>query len=67
MLRAEDYQSEEREIQGVKVVISSYRIGERYYCKINNKDPGAQISRASAKTLEEAREIALAEANEKLK
>ncbi len=54
MARAEDYRVVTREIAGVKVRITSYRLEARFFCHVANVDPGATISRAEATTREEA-------------
>ncbi len=67
MMKAEDYRVEHRDISGVKVKAASYRIGESFYCHVENLDPGATIARAEAATREEAINLALQKATERLK
>ena len=67
MLRAEEYQIETLVIQGVPLNVISYRIGERYYCHVENVDPGATIARTEASSREEAKKLALVKVNERLK
>ncbi len=67
MSKAENYQREEQEINGVRVVITSYQIGGRFYCHVENKDPGANIARAEGNTRAEARKLALDKATKRLK
>jgi hypothetical protein len=67
MARAENYRREEREVNGVRVVITTYQIGDRFHCHIENKDPGATIARAEGSTREEACKSALDRATERLK
>ena len=62
----QDYRTEKAEIAGVSVIISTYQIGDTYYCKIQNADPGATIVRAESKNRSEALEIAKRKAEEKL-
>jgi len=66
-MKTENYLSEEKEIHGVKVVIASYKIGDRFYCHVSNRDPGRTIARAEAASPGEAKNMALSEATEKLK
>ena len=40
----------------------SYRVGDRYYCTIDNVDPGARFARAEGTTREEAESTALEKA-----
>lgn len=65
-MKAEDYRVEYREISGVKVKAASYRIGDTYYCHLENLDPGATIARAEAGTREEAINLALEKAAARL-
>lgn len=47
--------------------ITTYKVGNRFSCRIDNVDPGAIIARASGATREEAIESALASAALSLK
>lgn len=53
-MKADDYASRMDEIQGWKVNVVTYRIGERCYCRIDNVSPGARIACREGATLEEA-------------
>lgn len=67
MLKSENYRTATREIDGVKINITSYKIGEQFYCHVTNLDPGATIVRAEATTSQEdAEQIALGKAIERL-
>lgn len=44
------------------VNIVTYRIGDRYYCTIDNVDPGARFARAEGATREAAEATALEKA-----
>ena len=46
--------------------IISYKLGEKFYCTIDNVDPGANIARAEGKTRDEAETKAIAKARERL-
>ena len=67
MLRSERYDVETKELSGVPVRVTSYRIGDRFHCHVENTDPGATIARAEGPTKEQAVEIALSKARERLK
>ena len=58
-MKAENYQKEKREVEGRMINLTTYKIGERYFCHIDNVSPGATIARTGGGTLEEARELAL--------
>jgi len=58
-MKAENYQKEKREVEGRMINLTTYQIGERCFCHIDNVSPGATIARTEGATLEEARELAL--------
>lgn len=66
-MKAEAYLVEEKELEGVPVVLRSYRIGGVFYAHVENKDPGATIARSEGTTREEATELALNKARARLK
>ncbi len=57
---------DEQQVNGVDLKITTYQIGERFYCHIENKDPGATIARAEGTRREEARQLALAKIQKRL-
>jgi hypothetical protein len=66
MMRAEDYHVERRELGGLEVNVTSYKIAGWYHCHVANVDPGATIVRTDGETREEAEKLALARALERL-
>ena len=66
MSKAEDYRVEKQEIFGVMVSITSYKIEDRFYCHVANIDPGATIARAEGISREDAQQLALNKAKERL-
>jgi len=66
-MKAEDYTERRDLIDGWPVHIVTYRIGEKYYCAIDNVDPGARFARADGATREEVERVALQEAQRYLK
>jgi len=65
-LRPEDHERAQDVIDGWPVCITSYTIGTRHLCKIDNVDPGALIARGEGPTREAAEAEARARAREKL-
>jgi hypothetical protein len=65
-MKTENFREEFREIEGIRVRVTGYKIGEEYYCHVYNADPGATISRASAATSDAAEEEALRKAIERI-
>jgi len=60
------HESELTEINGVQIHLTSYQIGERYFCHVTNIDPGATIARGEGGGRDEAREVALSKATRRL-
>jgi len=61
-VKAEGYSRRRQEIGGWPIEIETYRLGDVYYCTINNVDPGARFARAEGSTREDAEAIALGKA-----
>lgn len=53
-------------LEGVSVQVTSYRIGERFSCTVDNIDPGAVIGRGSGPDRDTAEEAATNQASMKL-
>ena len=58
-MKAAQYHDELKEINGIMVHVTTYQIGDEFYCHITNADPGATIARAAGKTAEEASQAAI--------
>jgi hypothetical protein len=65
-MKAEDYTERHETIDTWPIHIVTYRIGDRYYCTIDNVDPGARFARAEAATREDAERVALEKAKKYL-
>jgi hypothetical protein len=61
-MKAEEYTERSETIDTWPVHIVTYRIGDTYYCTIDNVDPGARFARAEAATRDEAERVALEKA-----
>ena len=66
-MKAEEFTERKHTIDGWAVNIVTYRIGDRWYCTIDNVDPGARFARADAATLEEVERVAREKAQKYLK
>lgn len=53
-MKSEEFRERREQLNGWNINIVSYRIGDRYYCTIDNVDPGARFARAEGATREEA-------------
>ena len=65
--RSEDYRETRRELDGWPINVTSYRVGDKWYCSIDNVSPGARFARAEGATREEAENAALEKASKYLK
>jgi hypothetical protein len=65
-MRAEAFQEHKIEVGGWQVNLSSYKLGDTWYCKADNVSPGAGLARTTGATREEAEEKALKRAEELL-
>jgi hypothetical protein len=63
----DEYRVERKELAGLQVNVTSYKMGDLYHCHIDNVEPGATITRSEGSTREEAELAALARALERLK
>jgi hypothetical protein len=61
-VKAEGYTKRREELGGWPIEIETYKLGDVYYCTINNVDPGARFARAEASTREDAEAKALEKA-----
>ena len=65
-LHAQSYVRRQAKMLDWDVAITTYKIGDRYYCVIDNVSPGATIARAEGSTCDQAESEALAIAEERL-
>ena len=65
-MKAEEYTERTEDIDGWAVHSVTYKIGDRFYCTIDNVDPGARIARAEGATRDEAERLALEKARKYL-
>jgi hypothetical protein len=65
-MKAEEYTERRETIDTWPIHIVTYRIGDKYYCTIDNVDPGARFARAEGATREDAERVALEKAKKYL-
>ena len=65
-LRPHGYKRRTEQLDGWPIGITSYKLGEKYVCMIDNVDPGATIARIEAATAEDAEREARARARDRL-
>ncbi|KAA0230506.1 hypothetical protein EDS67_06260 [candidate division KSB1 bacterium] len=65
-MTSENYLSQTRELAGVPVNVTSYKIGDRFYCHVSSVDPGATIARVEAASSAAAETLALGKAAARL-
>ncbi len=66
-MKAEEYTERRETVDGWPVHIVTYRIGDKYYCSIDNVDPGARFARAEGTTREDVERVAFEKAKKYLK
>ena len=57
-MKPTEYSEKILQLAGWPVRLTSYRLGDNYYCKADNVDPGACLTRTEGATKEEAEEKA---------
>ncbi len=65
-MKAEEFKTEKQILNGIDLELSTYKIGDEYYCHVSNLNPGATIARAEGKTRDEAVNIALDKVKQRL-
>jgi hypothetical protein len=66
VLTPEDHEERTIEVAGWRARVRSHRLGDAYYCTVDNVDPGARVARGTGATREEAERIALERAATRL-
>jgi len=66
-LKTENFKEELLELNGTPIRVTTYKIGEDYYCHVYNVDPGATIARSTAATREKAVEEALIKVTQRIR
>jgi len=61
-MHAEEYQERQEEASGWPIHVVSYRLGDRFFCAVDNVNPGARLSRGAGATRDEAESQALEKA-----
>ena len=61
-MNAEDYRERKIVLEGWPVNVTSYKLGDQFFCKIDNVSPGAWLARTQSATREEAEAAALEKA-----
>lgn len=65
-MKPKNYSSRKTEAAGWQVNVTSYQLGDRFYCTVDNVSPGAWIAKTEGATREEAEKKALDRASELL-
>jgi hydroxyacylglutathione hydrolase len=66
IMKPQDYSERIVEVAGWKVRLTSYGLGDKYYCKADHVEPGACVARTDAVTKDEAEQKAIGKAQEYL-
>lgn len=65
-MKPEEYSRRQQQVGRWAINIVSYRLGDRYYCTVDNVEPGARIAREEGATREEAERSAIEKATARL-
>lgn len=65
-MNAEEHEKRREVLGGWEAEIVSYRIGDTFYCHVNNVSPGATVARAEGPTRDDAVRAATEKASERL-
>jgi hypothetical protein len=65
-MKPEAYRERKVELGGWEVKLTSYRLGDEFYCKADNVSPGAWLARTTGSSRDEAEEKALEKAHQLL-
>lgn len=65
-MKPKNYSRRRTKVGEWEVNVTSYQLGERYYCTVDNVSPGAWIAKTDGNTQEEAETKALERAAELL-
>ncbi|MBI2815841.1 MAG: hypothetical protein HYX72_02765 [Acidobacteria bacterium] len=65
-MTSQEYKETKLELEGWPVNVTSYKLGDRFYCKVDNVSPGAWLARTTGATREEAEQAALERARQML-
>ncbi len=65
-MKVKDYSSSRKQLGRWKVHFVSYKVGDQYFCTVDNDEPGATLSRSQGPTREEAEKKAIQKAQEML-
>ena len=65
-MRAENWNRQQTELAGWPVLVTAYRIGEKYITEVASTDSGACFARGIAETAEESRKGAFETASRRL-
>lgn len=65
-MKPEEYSRRQQEVGRWKITVISFRLGDRYYCTVDNVEPGALLARAEGATRAEAEQAAIERATARL-
>ena len=65
-MKAEKYSKRQEQVGRWKTNIVSYKLGDQYYCTVDNVEPGATLARGQGSTREEAEKKAFERAKDLL-
>ena len=52
ILRTEDFRYRYDTVEGWEVGVTSYRLGDQFFCSVDNVSPGARLARARGRKID---------------
>ena len=65
-MKAEDFTERRETVGQFEIKIVTYRLGDTYYCSVDNVSPGAVVAKGQGSTREEAERVAVEKARERV-
>ena len=65
-MAGQQIQEEIREVNGVKMRLTTYKVGNKFHCQIDSTNPGATVAKATNQNKEEAVKSALDKAHQRV-
>lgn len=65
-MKPKEYARRQQQVGPWKINIISYRLGDLYFCTVDNVEPGATLARGQGSTRDEAEEKAVRKAEQSL-
>lgn len=65
-MKGQPFQQELREVNGLNVKVTTYKVGNEFHCQVTDSEPGATIARSKADTANDAVNSAISKASRRI-